>query len=351
MEKTLTEIVKELQSDTKDGAKKLVVLPQNADGDAVASAVGLALVFPNVTIGRFENVSRIGKRILGGLGIEVIIEPDLDEFDTLVIVDASAPSQMGPYIKSSFESGRSDKKWIVIDHHLRTGLWDVGPQDGEVHSSDANMQVNMQVYFYSDDTKSSCAELVYQIVKCAGFDCDKRSAMALLTGIVTDTGRFRHGSSESLRTFVEIMTEGGVELDEVLSLMESDDIDISQKIAHLKGAQRLKYEKIGKLLIATSRLSAFEASTCKMLLFLGADIAFVGAQRENTIRISARAKSGCIKAGLHLGQILNTVGKETNCDGGGHAGAAGLNGVGDVEALLNICVDVTRQDLLKLKNG
>ena len=37
--------------------------------------------------------------------------------------------------------------------------------------------------------------------------------------------------------------------------------------------------------------------------------------------------------GLHLGKMLEDVGNETKNDGGGHGGAAGLIGIGDVEAI------------------
>jgi nanoRNase/pAp phosphatase (c-di-AMP/oligoRNAs hydrolase) len=37
-----------------------------------------------------------------------------------------------------------------------------------------------------------------------------------------------------------------------------------------------------------------------------------------------------------------------NCDGGGHAGAAGLSGEGDVEALLNICMEEALTALRKI---
>lgn len=35
------------------------------------------------------------------------------------------------------------------------------------------------------------------------------------------------------------------------------------------------------------------------------------------------------------------VGGETSSSGGGHPGAAGLTGVGDVEAILNMCMERT----------
>jgi nanoRNase/pAp phosphatase (c-di-AMP/oligoRNAs hydrolase) len=90
--------------------------------------------------------------------------------------------------------------------------------------------------------------------------------------------------------------------------------------------------------VAISLGSSHESSVCKALLGIGADVAFVGSQRDEKFRISARARQDLVRKGMHLGKILDEVGGETSSSGGGHAGAAGLTGTGDVEALLNICL-------------
>ena len=100
--------------------------------------------------------------------------------------------------------------------------------------------------------------------------------------------------------------------------------------------------------MAVSQGSAFEASVCKALLFLGADIAFVGSQRGEHFRISARATQAMVRNGVHLGKLLGGVGSETTNGGGGHPGAAGLTGTGDVEAILNISLENALKLLRKM---
>ena len=90
---------------------------------------------------------------------------------------------------------------------------------------------------------------------------------------------------------------------------------------------------------------------CKALLHLGADIAFVGSQRGDEFGISARATSDIVRAGVHLGRLLNGVGSETSNGGGGHPGAAGISGVGDVEAMLNISAENAIKHLKKIERG
>ncbi len=108
----------------------------------------------------------------------------------------------------------------------------------------------------------------------------------------------------------------------------------------------MRFERKGEFIVATSLGSSHESSVCKSLLALGADVSFVGSQRADKFRISARARQDMVRLGMHLGNLLDDVGGETQNIGGGHAGAAGLTGVGDVEAILNICM-IRTQDFFR----
>ncbi len=169
---------------------------------------------------------------------------------------------------------------------------------------------------------------------------DEKIGLALAAGMLTDSGHFRYSNPALLRTFAEVMERTKVSMDEVLGITDLEP-DTSERISQLKGAQRLRFERVGDLIVATSQGSAFESSVCKALLSIGADVAFVGSQRGETYRLSARARSDVMRKGLHLGKMLESVGRDVSDQGGGHAGAAGLSGTGDVEAVLNMCMSST----------
>ena len=140
--------------------------------------------------------------------------------------------------------------------------------------------------------------------------------------------------------FAKLLELGNLKANDVFDVLEnSNKMHNSQRIAHLKGAQRLKFEQINKYLVASTMLSSYEASMCKFLINLGADIAFVGAQRDDHVRISGRATNELVNSGLHLGEFFKEISNELACEGGGHDGAAGLNGIGDVEMILNACMN------------
>jgi len=303
---------------------KLVLVHGNADPDAIGCAYAVYRSFPDVTVATPGGMDRISKLIVQKLDFQVVELADFSDFDQVLVLDTSSPDQLAPMNVLPEHS-------IVIDHHARSDRW------------------NGHLY-YCDDTKRSCAEIVYTMLKTADIRMERDTSKALLAGMLTDSGHFKYATPALLTTFAEILQTQGIDIDEVYTLTDAEP-DLSERIAQLKGAQRLKFERMGGYLVICSHGSAFESSVCKGLLAIGGDVAFVGSQRGEQFRVSARARQDVVRLGLHLGKLLGDVGTETASDGGGHGGAAGLVGIGDVEAMLNICMVRTLEFLRKAKDG
>jgi nanoRNase/pAp phosphatase (c-di-AMP/oligoRNAs hydrolase) len=316
----LSSIAEEL---SKEGGT-LVLLHGNADPDAVASAFAVQQSFPKVSIGLPGGLDRVSKVLAKTLNIDASEDIEKLPMDRLLVLDTSGPEQLGIDIDIS--------RAIVIDHHARNERWEKAR------------------LYYCDDSKSSCSEIVYELLKTAKKAPSRDAALALMFGILTDTGYFKFAKPATLTTFSELMANNQIAMDEAMGLVDVET-DISERVSQLKGAQRLKYWKVGNYIVAISQGSAFEASVCKSLLSLGADIVFVGSQRGEHFRISARATQAVVRKGIHLGKLLGGVGSETTNGGGGHPGAAGLTGVGDVEAILNISADNAMKILKKIDSS
>jgi phosphoesterase RecJ-like protein len=301
---------------------KLILIHGNADPDALGSAYALAKAFPPAAILPVEGLDRTSKNVSARLGMQLLTKPER-AYPLIVVVDTSSPEQLGDY--SNVEG-----EMIIIDHHCPTAKW---AERGT---------------YLCDDSKRSCAEVVLDIIDRAGRPVTKEMALALCAGILTDTGHFRFSNPASLRAFARLVEQAEVGMEEILSLTESPT-DISERVAQMKGGQRMRFERVGEYIVAISHGSSFESSVCKSLLSMGADVAFVASQRNEEFRLSARARQELVRKGLHLGQLLGDVGQETDNDGGGHGGAAGLIGVGDAEAILNICMQKSMAFLRKLK--
>jgi nanoRNase/pAp phosphatase (c-di-AMP/oligoRNAs hydrolase) len=295
----------------------LIVLHHNADIDAVGSAIALHHAFPNYSVGAFQNISQLGKKLISNFNdFEVLVKPELDFTENIVILDTSSPTQLGISIPE-FEQFSNP---IVIDHHKCNERW-------------------KDALYYCDESKSSCAEIILDLLEHINFKITSKIALALLVAIVADTGHFKYANPQSFINFAKLLEIGKLNTTDILDVLnKSETYDISHRIAHLKGAQRLRFQQSYGYLIASSQLSSFEASMCKHLIILGADVAFVGAQRDFEVRISGRATSELVDKGLHLGEFFQDLGSDLSCDGGGHPGAGGLNGIGDAENILNMCI-------------
>ncbi|NYT11755.1 MAG: exopolyphosphatase [Methanomassiliicoccales archaeon] len=304
--------------------RKLILIHGNADPDALGCAYAIAKAFPEGDIVAPGGLDRISKIITDKLGIEVGENADFSDYDLVVVVDTSSPDQLENLSDVPLGS-------VIIDHHARTEKW------------------NGCVY-YCDESKRSCAEIVLELVRIDGKELDRDVGLVLLAGMITDSGHFRYANQELLTTFAELLRENELEIDEVFALTDMEQV-ISERIAQLKGGQRLKFDRIGRYIVAISHGSSFESSVSKSLLSLGADVAFVGSQREDRFRVSARARQEMVRMGLHLGRMLEDIGFETSNDGGGHPGAAGLIGEGDVEAMLNMCMRRTMDFFRKIRDS
>ncbi|MCX6651142.1 MAG: DHH family phosphoesterase [Methanomassiliicoccales archaeon] len=312
----IEDIIGRLSSD------KLILVHGNADPDALGSAYALAKAFPPAVIFPVEGLDRTSKNVSARLGMELLTRVERS-YPLIVVLDTSSPEQLG-----IFSQMQGDM--IIIDHHCPSTKWEG------------------RGTYLCDDSKRSCAELVLEIIQKAGRPITRDMAMALCAGILTDTGHFRFSNPGSLRAFASLIEGSNLSMEEVLAITESP-VDISERVAQMKGGQRLRFERVGEYIVAVSQGSSFESSVCKALLNLGADIAFVASQRNQEFRLSARARQDLVRKGLHLGQLLGDVGEETDNDGGGHGGAAGLVGVGDAEAILNICLQKSMAYLRTLR--
>jgi phosphoesterase RecJ-like protein len=301
----------------------LILLHGNADPDALASAFAISSTYRGATIGVPGGLDRVSKVVASTLGIETVEKVDLS-VGKFLILDTSGPEQLNVVLDLSSA--------MVIDHHAKNAKWEKAK------------------LYHCDDAKSSCSEIIYEFLKASRKNIPKNVALALMFGMLTDSGYFKFAKPSTLMTFSELMSLNNIQMDEVMSLADLET-DISERISQLKGAQRLKYWKVGDHIVASSQGSAFEASVCKSLISLGADVAFVGSQRGEQFRISSRATQAVVREGLHLGRLLGTIGSETTNGGGGHPGAAGITGVGDVEAILNICVDNAIKVLNKISSS
>lgn len=292
--------------------RKVILVHGNADMDAMGSAIAIARCFPPADICAPGGTDRVARMVSEKLGIEILGECDTGGYDLTVVVDTSSPEQFKP---GTVEVPAGS---LVIDHHTPTGKWD-------------------GMHFHCDSSKVSCCEVVKDLLDAECIAMDRISSLAMLGGMLTDSGHFQFANPELLRAFADLLERSGVNMDEALDLTRSETT-MSERIAVLKTVGRSRFDRVGDMIVATAVGSSFEAAACRVLIIAGADVAFVCSQREDSFRLSARTSQEMVRRGLHLGKALGELGAETDTDGGGHGGAAGISGIGDAEAMLNMCM-------------
>lgn len=299
----------------------LYLCHRNTDPDALGSAFALKEAIGG-TIGVIDGCDRVASQIAKQLNIEFVINP-ADNFDLVVVVDTSTLTQL---------NGFQLKNYAVIDHHATTSL-------------------NENAVFYLHQNRSSTAEIVLRVLNSMGAPIKRRVAFALIAGIITDTGNFKHASSESFKAVAELIDLSGIEYGEVMDVISSIPQDVSMRIAFLKAAQRASIEKVDEWVIVTSQVSSFSGSAASNLVSLGADVAFVASKDNEIVKVSARARKCIINAGVNLARLMEEISVKFKGTGGGHEGAAGMDAYGDAESILASCAGHVKTSLMKSRQA
>ncbi len=285
----------------------LYLCHRNADPDAIGCSFALSRAFGG-EIGAVDDLSRTGASLAETIGARILIDPPMDDYDLVVVVDTSVKTQLGNRLPSNY---------ALVDHHLDEGLLD-------------------DALFYIQKPTKSTAEIVWTILKENGKKVDERVALGLMAGMIADTGRFKRATPGTFLAAAEILDIGGFVYEEAQEAL-SVPADLSQRIALLKAASRTEVTRQSNWLVACTEVNSFEGSAAMALVDLGADVAFVAGRHGNLIRISARCSHEATRRGINLAKLLGEVGRGHGGDGGGHRSAAALEAIGEPSAILDAC--------------
>lgn len=308
---------------------------QNTDPDALCSAYALQGLLkrlkPDIVfeIGGEQGISKLTKHILENLPITVNPKPNIESANVIVLVDTNTIQQLGDIAE---KVSKSAAPIIVVDHHA--------PHPDTLESA---------TFCLTDERATSTCEVVYDLFRQANMKPNLDEAKAVFLGIAFDSRHFVLANASTFKTLVELC-EAGLNPPETLSLLALP-MSLSERIARLKAFQRAKLVKIGDWVIVLSNVSAYQASTARALVDLGAHAAAVAGEKKDGIEISLRCTREFQKAtGIHLGKdIAKPLGEALEGMGGGHAAAAGANGKGNVNAALKLCLQLLKDRIL-LKN-
>ncbi len=301
---TLDEIIKEIEE-----AKKIVILThESPDGDAIGSSLAVKLVLEkmekkaDVIIPEYP---RMYKFLPNAEKIKT--ESDIKKYDLAISIDCAVLKRLAQ--KEYFENA---KKTIVIDHHGSNNMY------GDIN--------------YVNPVSPACAEVLAGMFQYYGFEINKEIGTCLMTGIITDTGGFRHqGINPETFEFTAELIRKGVNIPDIykrtLRTMTKANFLLAQRVM-----DRMEILEDGKVTFTyiTSKdeeeVNA-EPGDHEGLVEIGRDIEGV----EVSIFIRQKENQEAYKASLRSGNYVNVSDICLMFGGGGHQRAAGALIQGNIE--------------------
>jgi len=295
MSSTLDEILNKI----KESEKIVLLVHENPDGDAIGS--GLAM---------FQALKNIGKepdlvipkysRVFSNLPHidEVVPEGKHEKYDLAISLDCASISQLNGWAKY-FEDATTK---IVFDHHSSNGMF--GDLNFVEHASPA------------------CCQTLYQVFKYYNWKIDRDMGIALMAGIITDTGGFQYSavSKETFAIASELM-DLGVNISKIykdlLSTHTRTSFDL-RKIA----MDRMEFLEGGK--VTFTYITEEDEKTVNAETGDHEGIVNEGRNIEGVeVAIFLREVEGGFKASLRSNEYVNVSDVCLMFGGGGHIRAAG----------------------------
>lgn len=310
----------------------LVLGHQNADPDAVCSMIAFRSLYqyinPNGNVDMAaDDVSRLASQVLDTFSQGwSISDTAADEYDLCVLLDTNSAFQLGEKLQTV---PYPPENTLVVDHHE--------------HNPEID---DLALHTVVQPDRSSTCEIVANLFDELDVPMTPATANLLLAGLLFDTRRFFYADPGTFKVALDLIDAGADYKACVHSLVIRPDR--SERIARLTAASRLKIHLMGDWIVVTSRVRAFEASACRAILDLGADVAIVGGKpTKSLVRLSARSTREFSEAtGLNLGtDVMEPLGSLIDGSGGGHANAAGANGTRNLSEALDKSVDLIRNVL------
>ena len=191
------------------------------------------------------------------------------------------------------------KKVIKIDHHIAVGPY------GDIA--------------WVEEEKPACAQMITEFALLNKLKINEKAALALYTGIVTDTGRFRfRGVTDTTFWVAGALLNSGADVEVIDNYLSTEELNI----IHYKGyiLENAKFTDCGVVYITITRdivkkynLTDEEAASQVSLLgsIKGYPVYFLVMEYPSEIRLRIRSR------GPRVDKLANKYG------GGGHEKAAG----------------------------
>ncbi len=303
-------------------ADKIVILThEEPDGDAIGSA--LAVAFALKKFGKKADVIIPDTPPMFNFmpGIETLKkESDIKSYDLAIAVDASDGKILEGYTPY-FENA---KVKIVVDHHGSNKMY------GDIN--------------FVDPVAPACCQILIEMFEYFKVELTKEIAICIMTGIITDTGGFKHNATAETFEFTAEMLRLGVNISEIYRKTLCTKTKASFELNRI-ATDRLELLENGK--IAFTYITLEDEKKLNATRGDHEGIVEIGKQIENvevSIFLHESEKKG-FKISLRSIEYVNVADVAVMFGGGGHIKAAGAYAVGGVEQIKEKLVHEIKKQL------
>jgi len=294
----------------------------NPDGDALGSSFCLKILLNKENIDadiNFDIENKLPSN-LDHLPYELITKKLQSSYETVFVFDCGNPGRLGRYEDIVLKA----KNIIVIDHHIN-------PTFGSLQIVDS-------------DAASTTQVLYRQLLK-EKYEIDKDMADCLLTGLITDTGRFQYPNTttEVFNIASELLKQGAdisSISENIYGSIEFNALKLQSEIINriifdedIKFTYSTIYQKDYKKYNIDAEETDFLIDVVRLVR--GADIALLLKEQVD----------GTFKGSLRSRNNFNVQELSAIFDGGGHKAASGFSSSSSQEDIIEIIKNEIRTKL------
>ena len=292
----------------------------NPDGDALGAAFSLKLFLDSKNIladVNFDITTKLPSN-LNHLPYDLISENYQDNYDTAFVFDCGNSSRLGKFEQLVLGS----KNIIVVDHH-------VDPSFGDVQIIDSHA--------------ASTTQVLFRQFKNENIEISKDMADCLLTGLITDTGRFQYSNTTSeVFNIASELLDAGANLSEISENIYGS-IEFNALTLQSKVIERIVLKEeisFAHSIVFQNDYSDYQVEP-EETDFLIDVVRLV--KESNVALLLKEQKDGSFKGSLRSRGDVNVQKIASIFDGGGHIAASGFSSDESTEEILKKIEDEIRK--------